>query len=104
MPVFFARRKPHHITRPDLLDRAAQPLHTAAARDDDQRLSERMRVPRGPSTRFERDGSTRNTSRSWRLKQGIDAYRPGEVFGGSFARWLRARALMSIDVSSVLPF
>src|SRR5207302_8047872 len=86
MPVFFAWREPHHITRPNLLDRATQPLHTAASRDDDQGLSKRMRVPRGPSPRFERDGSTCDTSRRWRLKQGIDAYRPGEVFGGSFGR------------------
>src|SRR3954452_23781859 len=48
VPVLLARRKPHHATRMDLLDRAALPLDPAAAGRDDERLPERVRVPGRP--------------------------------------------------------
>src|SRR3954470_10542186 len=61
MPVLFTRSEPHHITRPNLLDRAAEPLHTAGARDDDQSLSKRMRVPVRANIAFAIAGATGGT-------------------------------------------
>src|SRR5271167_794668 len=45
MPVLLAGREPHHITRPDLLDRSAFALDPTAASRDDEGLTERMRMP-----------------------------------------------------------
>src|SRR2546427_12982474 len=45
MPMLFTRRARDHIAGPDDLDRAAPALHEAAAGRDDERLTERMRVP-----------------------------------------------------------
>ncbi len=45
MPVLLARREPHHVPRPDLLDRAAPALRQAGAEGDDQGLAQRMGVP-----------------------------------------------------------
>src|SRR4051812_23897098 len=46
VPVLFTRRKPDHVAWPDLFYRPAPALYPAAASRDDQRLPERMRVPR----------------------------------------------------------
>src|SRR5215207_4778864 len=48
MPVLLARRDPHRIAGPDLAHRTAPGLHASNARDDVQRLTERVRVPSGP--------------------------------------------------------
>ena len=45
MPMLFARRAPDHVARADDLDRPAPALDEAAAGRDDERLTERMRVP-----------------------------------------------------------
>src|SRR6516225_2844970 len=45
MPVLLIRFEPNHVARPDFFNRAAQPLHSANAGCDDQRLAERMGVP-----------------------------------------------------------
>src|SRR6267378_5696407 len=45
MPMLLARRARDHVTRSNHLDRAAPALHEAAAGRDDERLTERMRVP-----------------------------------------------------------
>src|SRR3954470_2608234 len=55
MPVLLVRWEPHHVSRPDLLDRAAVALGKAEAGCDDQRLPERMGVPRRARAGFERD-------------------------------------------------
>src|SRR3954452_7324129 len=55
VPVLQPRRKPHNIAGPHLLDGAAVALHPSQSRGDDQRLSERMRMPGGPGTRLEGD-------------------------------------------------
>ena len=73
MPVLLTRRKPDHITRPDFLDRPAPALHPAAARRDDQRLAQRVRVPCGPGAGLERDAGRRNACRIVCLKQGVNA-------------------------------
>ena len=78
VPVLLAGREPDHVTGPDLLDGAAPALHPAAAGRDDQRLAERMRVPRGSRTRLERDAGAETQGRIRRLKQRIDANGAGE--------------------------
>ena len=55
MPMFFARREPDDIAGMDCLDRAAFALHASAASSHDQRLPQRMRVPRGASAGFKGD-------------------------------------------------
>src|SRR5258708_31665898 len=52
MPVLLAGREPDHITRPDFLGRTAFALDPAAARRDDERLTERVRMPRSPGPRL----------------------------------------------------
>src|SRR5205814_1977961 len=63
VPVLFARRKPDHVPRPDFLDRAAPPLCAAAAGRHDQRLAQRVGVPRRPGAGLERDTITGRASR-----------------------------------------
>jgi len=60
MPVLLARREPDHVTRTDLLDRAAFALNPAAASRHDERLAERMRVPCSPRTRLKRNARALN--------------------------------------------
>ena len=45
VPVFLSRRKPDHVTRSNFLNRTFPALSPAAAGGDDQRLTERMRMP-----------------------------------------------------------
>jgi hypothetical protein len=45
VPVLLAGREPDHIARADLFDRSAFTLGPAAARRDDKRLPERVRMP-----------------------------------------------------------
>src|SRR5271154_4687117 len=61
MPVLFPGSKPDHITRMNFLHRPAPALRPTAARGDDQRLAERMRMPRRPSARFEGDAGAGHT-------------------------------------------
>src|SRR3954469_9783977 len=56
VPVLFAGREPHHVSRADLLDRPAVALRASTTRGDDQRLPEWMCVPRGARARFEGHG------------------------------------------------
>ena len=59
VPVLLARREPDDVARPDLLDRPALALHAAAAGQHDQRLTERVRVPRRARAGLEGDGAHR---------------------------------------------
>src|SRR5579863_2523872 len=52
VPVLLARCEPDHVARPNLLDRAAPALRPAASGNHDQRLAQRMSVPRGPRARL----------------------------------------------------
>ena len=60
---------------------------------DDQRLPERVRVPRRARARLERDARARHARRVWRLEQRVDADRAGEPVRRSFARRLRTDSL-----------
>ena len=84
MPVLQSWREPDHITVPDLLDRAALALRPTNTGCDNQRLTERMRVPRGARTRLERDARAGGPCWSVCLKQRIDAHRAGEPIGRTF--------------------
>src|SRR5918912_1425831 len=55
VPVPLAGREPHHVAGADLLDRAALALHETAAEEHDQRLPERVRVPRRAGAQLEGD-------------------------------------------------
>jgi hypothetical protein len=46
-----ASNRPHCVTGPNLLNRSAFTLNPAAARGDQERLAEQMRVPRGVRAR-----------------------------------------------------
>ena len=71
--MLLARRKPHHVAGPDLLDRPALALHPAAAGGDDQGLAERIRMPRRARAGFERDERAPLTrAGSGALEQRID--------------------------------
>ena len=86
VPMLFSRGKPDHVTRSNLLDRASPSLRAAAACRDDQRLSERVRVPGGPRTGLECHAGADDARRIWCAEERIDAYRAGEVLGGSLCR------------------
>ena len=83
--MLFAGRKPDHIARPDFLDRPAPALRPAAAGRDDQGLTKRMRVPRGTSTRLERDAGADDTRRIGCVEQRVDPNRAGEPIRRSLA-------------------
>ena len=96
VPVLFTRWKPHDVARTDLLDRSAPALHASGAGRDDQRLPERMRVPRRAGARLERHGCARDACRSRRLKQRIDPHRAGKPIGRTFAGRLRTTRVISM--------
>src|SRR5438477_4641227 len=79
MPMLFARRAPDHVAGPDDLDRAAPALHEAAARRDDERLTERMRVPITARAWLDRYVGTARPCRSGCLEKLVDAYRPCDI-------------------------
>jgi hypothetical protein len=95
VPMFFVRRKPYDIARPDFLNRTAFALRPAQARRDDQCLTERMCMPRGASTRLECDACATHARRSKTrrgelrcLEQRINPNVSCEPFRGSLRRIL----------------
>src|SRR6266516_1511324 len=55
VPVLLDRRKPDHVTGPDFFDGATPTLRPTATGCDNQRLTQRMGVPRCSSAGLERD-------------------------------------------------
>ena len=92
VPVLFAGREPDHITRPDLLDRAAFALGPAAAGRHDESLAKRMLVPGCPGARLEGDAGALNKRRIRRVKKRIDTYRASEPLRRSSRGRLRANS------------
>src|SRR6188768_209048 len=74
MPVLLTWRKRDDITRPDVFDGPAPTLRAPSARRDDERLPQRMRMPRCPGARFERDGGAARARRRGCVEQRIDSY------------------------------
>src|SRR3954463_12053379 len=93
MPMLFARRKPDNVTRPDLFDRSAPALRASGTGSDDQRLPERMGMPRGARAGLERHGGADNASGSRSLKQRIYPDGAGEPFGRTLSGRLRTYSL-----------
>ena len=93
VPMLFARLEPDHITWPDLLDGSALALHPAEARDDDQGLAERMRMPCGASTGFKRDAACGCAPCIVGGEQRIDPDSAGKPLGWTFSGWLGAISL-----------
>ena len=83
--MLLTRRKPDHVTGPNLLDRPAPALRAAAAGGHDQGLAERVRVPGGPGAGLERDSGTGYACRIGGLENRVDADSAGEPLGRSFA-------------------
>src|SRR5438874_11888029 len=60
VPVLFTRRDPDHVAGPDLFDRPTPALRAAHAGDDDECLTEWMRLPGGAGARLECDARARH--------------------------------------------
>lgn len=101
MPVLLAGREPDHITGTDLLDRTSPTLCQAATGRDDERLTERMRVPCGTCARFEGNAGALNKGRIGRLKERIDPHGTSEPVRRSLGRRLRANSF-DVHVASIL--
>ena len=86
--MLLTRFEPHDVAGPNVLDGLAFALHPAEARRDDERLSERMRVPGGPCAGLKGDDRAANARRRASLKRGIDSHRAGKPVAGTFGRWL----------------
>src|SRR2546426_11628390 len=81
MPMPLARRATDHVAGPDDLDRAAPGLHETAAGRDDERLTERMRVPIAACAWLERYIGAARPCGSGCLEKLVDAHRTGEILG-----------------------
>src|SRR4051812_36982326 len=81
VPVLLTGRKPNDIARANLLDRSTFALRPPTTRGDDERLSKRMCVPRGPRARLERH--TGAGSGAW--KRGSTRTFPVNHSAGPFA-------------------
>src|SRR2546422_5613210 len=95
MPMPLARRATDHVAGPDDLDRAAPGLHETAAGRDDERLTERMRVPIAARAWLERYIGAARPCGSGCLEKLVDAHRTGEILGRPSGGGLRA---VSFDV------
>ncbi|AAF84576.1 hypothetical protein XF_1767 [Xylella fastidiosa 9a5c] len=92
VPVPVARRAPDDVAGADFDDRLAFALRPAAARGDDQRLPQRVRVPGRARARLEGDGGAGHAGRRRRGVQRVDANRAGEPLDRSFDGRLRSSA------------
>jgi hypothetical protein len=71
--MLFSGRDQDDVTWPDLLDRAAPPLHAAASGRHDQRLSEWVRMPIRARARLERNVRAAGPRGIVAIKERIDA-------------------------------
>src|SRR6266550_3477788 len=78
VPMFLADREPDDIAGTDLLDPPAFALHAAAAKQYDQGLSKRVRVPRCPRTWLKGHRSGAGACRCGRVEERVDPYDTGE--------------------------
>jgi hypothetical protein len=91
--MFFSGRDQDDVTWSDLLDRAAPPLHATTAGSNDQRLSERMRVPRRTRAWLERDARAGGARRITAIEEWIHADPSSEVGFRRYRGGLRAGTL-----------
>lgn len=88
VPVLFARFEEDDVAGADLLDGAAFALYTARAEGDEQRLSQRVRVPGGTGAGVEGHIRALHAVGEIGVEQRIDPYRPGEPVARSCSRRL----------------
>src|SRR3954449_677945 len=91
MPMLLLRRDPDRVAGADLLDRAVPCLHPPDARDDVQRLPERMGVPGGARAGLERPPPRLDPRRLGSLDDRVLPHRPGEPFAAPAPRRDRNR-------------
>lgn len=93
VPVFFAGAEPDDVAGMNFFDWATGALCPTAACGNDERLAERMGVPRGARARFKGDAGAGGTSGIGWLEEWIDADRSGEPIHRSLAGCLGAGTL-----------
>src|SRR3954454_16426950 len=91
MPMLLLRRDPDRVAGADLLDRAVPCLHPPDARDDVQRLPERMGVPGGARAGLERHPHRLDPRRLGSLDDRVLPHRPGGPFAAPAPRRDRNR-------------
>src|SRR5947209_361574 len=84
VPMFLPRRKPDHVTWPNLLNRPTPALDPATARCHNQGLTQRVGVPCCPSARLEGDTGPGHACRIGCLEQRVNADRAGKILGWTF--------------------
>src|SRR4051794_28919708 len=89
VPVLFAGGEPHDVTGANLFNGSAPALDAAGPGGHDQRLAERMGMPRGACAWLECNGRTRSSGGSGGLKQRIDTDGACKPVTGSFRGRLR---------------
>lgn len=82
VPVLLVGWALDYVARSNHPDGAAPALHQSATGRHNQRLAQRMRVPRRSGTRLERNVGPGHAGRRVGHKQRVDAHRSGEVLGG----------------------
>src|SRR5262249_8940043 len=90
MPMLLTGRDPDYVARLDFFNRSAPALHSAACRDHDQGLAQRVGVPGSPSARLECYASALNTRWFRRLKKWIDTNGSGKPLCRALRGRLRA--------------
>src|SRR3712207_1501810 len=89
VPVLQTGGKPDHIAGANFLDRTTFAPNPTEAGRNDQSLSKWMRVPGRASARLKRHACAGDARRIGGAEERIDADRPSEIVGRSFARRLR---------------
>ena len=90
MPMPALARAANYVACPNLRSGTALALRPTYARQHEQCLSQRMRVPVRPRGRLEGHNSAACRARFLDLEEAVDANGAGEVLGGSFDGWLGA--------------
>ena len=85
MPVLFAWCEANDIAWPDFFDRPTFALRPTNAGGNNQRLTERMRMPGRARTGLKRDARADYACRIGHVEHRIDAHRSGEPISWPFA-------------------
>ena len=98
----FLRGQTNHVTGANLFNRAAPALRASAAGGDDQRLSQRMRVPCRARAGFKGDIGAGDTRRIGYVQERVHAHRAGEVIRRALYEGCEPFRLISIDSCPLL--
>jgi hypothetical protein len=94
--MLFAGLEPDDVTRANFLDRSSPTLHPAAAAGHDERLAQRVRVPRGARPGLEGHTGTTRACRNRRFEQRVNTHGAGKPLGGPLLESCEPFLLMSI--------